>query len=49
LKKTNSEAKQEDAPEPEEDTGDDLAAALKAALNRRKGAVGESGILSFFT
>jgi hypothetical protein len=49
LKKTQTETKLEEPLEPEEETGDDLAAALKAALNRRKGAVGESGTLSFFT
>lgn len=47
LKKTQTERQLEEAPEPEEETGDDLAAALKAALNRRKGAVGESGISPF--
>jgi non-homologous end joining protein Ku len=47
LKKTQTEAKIEEPEEPEEETGDDLAAALKAALNRRKGAVGDSGTLSF--
>ena len=44
LKRTQTERTEPTPPQQEEETGDDLAAALKAALNRRKGAVGESGI-----
>ena len=50
LKRTQTEARPQSVvpvEQPEESGGDDLAAALKAALNRRKGAVGESGTFSF--
>ena len=44
LKRVQKEPAAASPAPPPADGGDDLAAALRSALNRRKGAVGDSGI-----